>query len=177
VLKSKIVTVVQEYSNICIASDINDGGFYERFIRNFTEMMSVTKEGDRVTMFFNSRGGCTRTSLGIHDLLQGCGRNTVGIVAGIAHSGASLILQACKTRLMTVNSSLMLHGSTVGWRGAIEDAQAALDQFRSDDKRFLEIYSLRSGLPEPELTSMTRQDKYLGSREALAAHLIDDILP
>ena len=94
---------------IWVAGQIDNKDFFVNFTRRFSELMAETKEGDKITVFINSPGGESHTALGIFDLLKLCSRNLVGVVSGIAFSGASLILQACQKRIMTQNSNIISH--------------------------------------------------------------------
>jgi len=138
--------------------------------------MSQTKSGEEITVFINSPGGDTHTALGIYDLLNKSDRIIIGVVSGIAHSGASLILQGCKKRIMTTNSRLMLHKSTVQVAGSVENTQAALDTFRALDEKYYEIYAARAGDKADHIAEMANKDKYFDTSAALAAKLIDEIL-
>jgi len=161
---------------IWVAGPIDNKDFYINFTRRFSELMSTTKEQNSITVFINSGGGETHTALSIFDLLSKCKRNVIGVVSGIAYSGASLILQACQKRLMTKNSTLMLHKSTVSISGSVDNAQKALDTFRSLDQKYYEIYARRAGKKVEKIAEMAHGDKYFNPQEALDAGLIDEII-
>src|SRR3989338_2842946 len=114
------------------------------------------------------------------ELLRDNDRTVVGIVAGTAQSAASLVLQACRRRIVTRHSTLMLHRSKVGvgLNGgmSVEDAQSALDAFRRLDQRFYEIYAERSGKPVDTIAKLARSDTYFDAEEAVSFGLADDIL-
>lgn len=161
---------------IWVAGEINNKDFYVNFTKRFSEVMSQTKEGDEITVFINSGGGETNTALGVFDLLGGCKRNVIGVVSGIAYSGASLLLQACQKRLMTKNSTLMLHKSRVQVGGSVDNTQEALNTFRNLDQKYYEIYSGRSNEKVEKIAEMAHKDKYFNAQEALDAGLIDEII-
>lgn len=166
-----------EFKNpIWIAGPIDNKDFYMNFTRRFSELMSITKEGEDITVFINSGGGETHTALGIFDLLSHCNRNVIGVVSGIAYSGASLILQGCKKRLMTQNSTLMLHKSMVQVGGSVDNAQEALKTLKGLDQKYYEIYASKSGEKIDKIAEMAHRDKYFTPKEALDAGLIDEII-
>lgn len=166
-----------EFKNpIWVAGQIDNKDFFTNFTRRFSELMIQTKEGDEITIYLNSPGGEAHTALGIYDLLIQSNRNTIGIVAGIAHSGASLILQACRKRIMTKNSKIMLHKSSVQVGGYVDNAQEALNTFKKLDEKYYEIYSKRSGRNVDKISEMAQRDKYFDPEEALVAGLIDEII-
>ncbi|MGA2666476.1 MAG: Clp protease ClpP [Patescibacteria group bacterium] len=166
-----------EYKNsIWVAGPIDNKEFYVNFTARFSAVMNSTKENDEVTVFINSPGGDTHTALGLYDLLKNCKRKTVGVVSGIAFSGASLILQACEKRLMTTNSQMMLHKSSVQVAGYVDNAQEALNTFRKLDEKFFEIYATRSGEKVKQIEAAALGDKYFSAGEALEAGLIDEII-
>ena len=168
---------MREYKNpVWVAGPIDNKEFYVSFTARLSSVISSTKEGDEITVFINSPGGDTHTSLGIYDLIKSCNRKTIGIVSGIAFSGASLILQACKIRLMTANSRIMLHKSSVQVSGNIDNAQQALDTFKNLDDKFFEIYASKSGEKVKQIEDAALGDKYFSAKEALEAGLIDEII-
>ena len=163
-------------NQIWVSGKIEPGDFYAKFTGRFSELMQTSKERSQWTVFFNSRGGDTETTLGVYDLLVNCRRKLVGIVAGTAQSGASMVLQACHRRIMTPNSTLMLHLSSVQISGAVEDVQKALDKFRCLDEKFIEIYAKRMKRTRNEMdVIMRRVDCHLNPQEALGLGLIDEI--
>ena len=155
---------------------IDNKDFFATFTKRFSELISQTKSGEDITVFINSPGGDTHTSLGLYDLLKKSDRNIIGIVSGIAYSGASLILQGCKKRLMTTNSRIMLHKSTVQVSGSVINAQAALDTFKALDDKYYEIYAERAGDKIEHIADMANKDKYFDASGALTAKLIDEII-
>lgn len=168
---------MNNYQNpIWISGPIDNKEFYTAFTKRFSELMSTTKEGDQITVFINSPGGESYTALGIHDLLSTSKRNVVGVVAGTAQSGASLILQGCSKRLMTESSKLMLHKSTIQVAGYVQNAQEALNSLKQLDDKYYEIYSKRTGEKVTEIADMAHKDKYFNAEEALKAGLIDEII-
>lgn len=169
--------MVTNFKNpIWIAGEINNKDFYINFTRRFSEIISQTKEEDEITVFINSPGGETNTALGIFDLLSNCKHNVIGVVTGIAYSGASLILQACQKRIMTKNSTLMLHKSTVKVGGYVNNAQEALNIFKNLDQKYYEIYAQKSGEKIEKIADMAHKDKYFNAKEAVDAGLADEII-
>ncbi|GMU74264.1 MAG: hypothetical protein AMXMBFR44_4610 [Candidatus Campbellbacteria bacterium] len=161
---------------IFVAGPIDRENFYKQFMARFSELMQKTKSGDTITVLINSGGGETHTALAIYDLLKSTDRTCVGVVAGVAQSGASLILQACDKRLITENSHMMLHRSNVQVSGKIVDAQSNLNTFKSLDDKFYEIYAQKAGERVEKISEMASQDKHFNAVEALGAGLVDEII-
>lgn len=161
---------------IWVASKIDPNDFFRDFTLRFSQLMQETKESDVMTVFINSSGGDTHTALGVYDLIRNCKRQTVGVVVGAALSGASLILQACQKRIMTPNSTLMLHRSRISFNGSVDDCQAAVDTFRELDERFYEIYAEKTGVEAEKIETTARGDRYFTARQAIEFGLIDSIL-
>lgn len=169
--------MISNYRNpIVISGLIDNKDFYAVFVKRFSEVISTTKEGDEITVFINSPGGESYTALGIYDLLITSKRTVVGIVSGTAQSGASLILQACNKRIMTKNSNLMLHKSSIQIAGSVQNAEEALKSLKQIDDKYYEIYAKRTGEKISYISEMAHKDKYFNSDEALQACLIDEIL-
>lgn len=151
---------------------------YIQFTRRMSEIIESSKEDDGVTVFINSSGGDTQVAMGLYDLLKSWPQRKVGIVAGRAESGASLILQACERRLITVNSTVMLHASSISiGNTSIENAQAAVNKFRAYDDKFFEIYAERAGASIDRIEDMAHRDVHFTAQGALTAGLVDEVIP
>lgn len=163
-----------------ISGHIEPDSFYEAVTGRFADLMMKTKSGEPLTVFVNSGGGETHTALGLYDLIHECDRETIGVVSGTAQSGGSIILQACRRRIVTRHSTLMLHRSKVGigrnGGASIEDAQSAVDTFRRMDERFYAIYAERTGKSVDTIRQMARQDTYFDAEESVSFGLADDVL-
>jgi ATP-dependent Clp protease protease subunit len=167
----------QKYLNpIWIAGPIDNQIFFVNFTGRFADLINATNEGDVITVFINSPGGDTQTALGIYDLIAKSNRKTLGVVSGVAQSGASLILQACTERLITENSTLMLHRSTVQLGGSVVNAEETLKTFKSYDDQYYKIYAVRSGDKVQNISDMAHKDKYFTATQALEAGLVDRII-
>lgn len=142
-------------------------------------LMSKYKEGDIITIYINSPGGCVLDGLGLYDTIQlikskGIIVRTINI--GSACSMASIILMSGTAgyRESTKNSSVLIHeisSEEFGKTPMIVD-------FAEEMKRLQNIMdSIISEHSDPELIKLcNRKDLWLGAEEALKHHIIDKIL-
>ena len=70
----------------------------ETSAKYFAEKLSEIPEGQTIELHINSNGGSVKEGVAIYNLLKQKQNQKVGIVDGVAHSVAFLILQACDTR-------------------------------------------------------------------------------
>lgn len=91
--------------SITIFGDI-DETMFKKVWNNLHHLDSST---GGINIFINSGGGCVTQGFAIYDCIKGC-KNFVRImVYGECSSMASVILQAADERIMSPNSSLMIH--------------------------------------------------------------------
>ena len=72
----------------------------ETSAKYFAEKLQEIPEGVSIELHINSNGGSVKEGVAIYNLLKQKENHKVGIVDGVAHSVAFLILQACDERQM-----------------------------------------------------------------------------
>lgn len=65
-----------------------------------------------ITLMINNPGGEEAHMLAIYDAIKACRNHVTGIIYGEACSAASVIVQACDTRIMRPHSYMMIHYGT-----------------------------------------------------------------
>ncbi len=159
---------------ICLSGNL-DNENYRRFVPEFMALCKSIAQDELVTICINSNGGDTHVTFGLYDLIKSCERRTIALVMGHAESGAAIILQACSRRLMTANSSLMLHLQTVRVGGNVQDARSALIRFEEMDRSMAQIIADRSSTPIEDVLTMMRSDTYFNAHSALSNGLVDEV--
>ena len=81
----------------------------ETSAKYFAEKLSEIPEGQTIELHINSNGGSVKEGVAIYNLLKQKQNQKVGIVDGVAHSVAFLILQACDTRKMCLGTTALIH--------------------------------------------------------------------
>ena len=148
----------------------------ETSARYFAEKLQEIPEGNEIELHINSNGGSVKEGVAIYNLLKQCTNQKTGIVDGVAHSVAFLILQSCDTRKMCLGTTALVHemwmrcsGNATQLRKYADDLD---DMMESNRKVFLE----RATITEDELIELMKNETYLTPEKALEYGLIDEIM-
>jgi ATP-dependent protease ClpP protease subunit len=115
-----------------------------------------------------SPGGDVFSSLAIYDTLAGCVCPTVGIVRGLAASGATIILMGCDERLASNSSFMMIHQLSTWFAGTHEDTKIELALQKKLMARIKTIYQERTELSIAKIDAMLKKDSWMTTDEAVA---------
>jgi len=142
----------------------------------FAEKLQEIPGGNEIELHINSNGGSVKEGVAIYNLLKQCTNHKVGIVDGVAHSVAFLILQSCDERKMCLGTTALIHemwmycaGNSTQLRKYADDLD---DMMESNRKVFLE----RAFITEDELKELMKNETYLTPEKALEYGLIDEIM-
>lgn len=133
-------------------------------------VLSRTRPEEPITMLINCNGGDAQHGLAIIDVMSSMKAPITAIVQGHCHSMAAWVLQAADHRVMTLNSSLMIHNGE-----SVKDKyNAELD--RRCNKILLDrIHEKQPSYTEAKLNRILQTDYYIWPAEALEWGLIDEI--
>lgn len=148
----------------------------ETSAKYFAEKLSEIPKGNEIELHINSNGGSVKEGVAIYNLLKQCTNYKTGIVDGVAHSVAFLILQSCDMRKMCLGTTALVHemwmycaGNASQLRKYADDLD---DMMESNRKVFLE----RANITEDELIEIMKNETYLTPDKALEYGLIDEIM-
>ena len=148
----------------------------ETSAKYFAEKLSEIPKGNEIELHINSNGGSVKEGVAIYNLLKQCTNHKTGIVDGVAHSVAFLILQSCDVRKMCLGTTALVHemwmycaGNASQLRKYADDLD---DMMESNRKVFLE----RANITEDELIEIMKNETYLTPDKALEYGLIDEIM-
>lgn len=139
-------------------------------VRAVLREMGPTKP---ITIYLNSPGGSVFEGTAIYrELTQHRGKLTT-VVASLAASMASILLQAGQERVCDRHGLVMVHNP---WTGAIGDAatlEKEVELLRKIETQMVGIYMARTGLGEDAIREMLDNETWLNADEALAAGFVD----
>jgi len=119
-----------------------------------------------LTVRINSYGGSVAEGLTIYGLLSSFKGRVKTIVDGFACSAASIIFMAGEERVVPENGLLMIHNA---W-GSMEGDSNAMKKFSEDLEKItqpsVDIYTLKTGLPEEKIKEMMDKETWITSKEA-----------
>lgn len=130
-----------------------------------------------ITLLINSAGGDVDDGWAIYDAIKCSVVPVVGIVLGTCQSSAMTILQACHKRLVSPNSTLMIHDGTVSLsRTHMSEAVEVGKQLTRDLDRLYKMISETTGLHPKKVKALCRYSTFFNAEQAVALHLADSVL-
>ena len=134
-----------------------------------------------VKVLITSDGGSVRFGLNIYDGLKYYAGEKTGVVLGIAHSMAAVILQACQKRQCMRHSCILIHHVStmnVGLDALRNPAKMAKikEDLEEDQARIYKILSDRTGKSVDAISAECAKDQSMNSENALEFGLIDKVV-
>jgi ATP-dependent Clp protease protease subunit len=131
-----------------------------------------------ITMHIDSGGGSVKSGLSMVDVMNyiACDIRTVN--TGMAASMGSVLLGAgTKGKRTSLKfSRTMLHQSSGGFSGNIQDAEIDMKEWHKVNKTLFELLGEYCGKPAEKVMKDAQRDLWLDSQEALDYGIIDEIV-
>lgn len=134
--------------------------------------------GKDINLYINSPGGSVSAGLAIYDTMNYIKSDVSTICMGMAASmGAFLLAGGQKgKRFALPNALIMIHQPSGGAQGQATDIQIVADRIIKTKQILNEILAANTGKPIEQIATDTERDHYMGSEEAKAYGIIDDII-
>lgn len=142
----------------------------------FAEKLEEIPEGEAIELHINSNGGSVKEGVAIYNLLKQKQNTKVGIVDGVAHSVAFLILQACETRKMCLGTTALIHNMWMYCHGNATQLRKYADDLDDMMEANRQVFMERATISEEELKDLMEKETYLTPDKALEYGLIDEIM-
>ena len=131
-----------------------------------------------ITMHIDSPGGSVKSGLSMVDVMDyiACDIRTVN--TGMAASMGSILLGAgTKGKRSSLRfSQTMLHQSSGGFRGNIQDAEIDMKEWKKLNQTLFDLLGSYCGKPAETVMKDATRDLWLSSQEALEYGIIDEIV-
>jgi ATP-dependent Clp endopeptidase proteolytic subunit ClpP len=130
-----------------------------------------------IRIFIRSDGGDLHAGLSAMDCINGMNRVKVRTIAdGVCASAATFLLLGGRTRHMTENSYILIHQLNMdGSWGKFEDFKDQMENLEKFMKRFREIYTRETRIPEDRLEKLLKRDVYMDAKKCLKWDVVDSI--
>ena len=132
-----------------------------------------------ISIYVNSPGGDVTGALAIYDAMQHVSAPVSTLNAGLAASGASLVLAGGTPgrRYALPHSQVVIHQPwSPGVQGQASDIEIAAREILRQRALFVDIYALHTGQPKERIERDLERDYYLTPQAAKEYGLIDDII-
>lgn len=135
-------------------------------------------DNNDITMHIDSPGGSVKSGLSMVDVMDYINSDIRTVNTGMAASMGSILLGAgtkgkrCSLRF----SRTMLHQSSGGFRGNIQDAEIDMVEWKKLNDVLFELLGEYCGKPAEVVKNDASRDLWLSSEDALSYGIIDEIV-
>jgi ATP-dependent Clp protease protease subunit len=135
-------------------------------------------DNNDITMHIDSPGGSVKSGLSMVDVMDYINSDIRTINTGMAASMGSILLGAgTKGKRSSLRfSSTMLHQSSGGFEGNIQDAKINMVEWDKLNKTLFELLGSYCGKSAETVMNDASRDLWLSSKEALEYGIIDEII-
>src|SRR6056300_145247 len=131
-----------------------------------------------ITMHIDSPGGSVKSGLSMVDVMQYIKSDIVTVNTGMAASMGSVLLGAgTKGKRFSLRfSKTMLHQSSGGAMGNIQDARISMKEWEKTNKILFELLGEFCGKSAEQVTEDASRDFWLSADEAVEYGIIDEVI-
>lgn len=156
-----------------------DATMAARMIKNLNILDTLSAE--QINIIMNNPGGDVNHGLAIYDAIAACRSPVTITVFGHAMSMGSIILQAADERIMSLNSSQMIHYGAMGVDKEAKTVYKIVDEYKRIDKWMEKMYmdKIKDKQPQFSLTrlkGMLSHDTFLTAHQSVDLGLADKVL-
>lgn len=149
-----------------------------RLITNLICLDKIIKKV--ITIYWNSPGGDWEHGMAIYDVIRGLRSPVTMVGLGCVRSMGTIVMQACSRRILTANSSFMIHDGEDCYAGTPKSAQAQAKEGRRSMDTMYEIYlsavkKKKPNMTKKKLSQICGSDRYFDPQEALEWGFIDEV--
>jgi ATP-dependent protease ClpP protease subunit len=146
-------------------------------VNEVVKWLQASRSGGPVTLRINSVGGDLLSGLALYNFIKGL-PDTTAIIDGAAASIASVVMLGAARVLMPENAWIMVHPPSAKMDGEGADHRDLADKLDRSQAQLVDIYAQETGQSREVVESwMASGERWFNAREALAAGLIDEIIP
>lgn len=156
-------------AHVCISGEIAAFAFPP------DDLLSQLEGATRAEAFINSTGGASNVALLVHDALA---KIETAVTIQHAASAAAIIAMAGKVRRIHADGRIMLHAARHWVSGNANELRGYANELETLNEKAAAILTARTGQPlEVVRQWLNGSDTWFTADEALAAGLVDEILP
>ena len=129
-----------------------------------------------ITMHIDSPGGSVKAGLSMVDVMKYIPTPIQTVNTGMAASMGSVLLGAGDMRASLKHSKTMLHQSSGGAVGNIQDARITMKEWEETNRILFELLGEYCGKDAKQVEEDASRDLWLSSDEALSYGIIDEVI-
>lgn len=131
-----------------------------------------------ITMHIDSPGGSVKSGLSMVDVMDYINADIVTVNTGMAASMGSVLLGAGTKgkRFSLKHSRTMLHQSSGGFSGNIQDAEVDMEEWKKINHELFVLLGKYCGKKPEQVKKDATRDFWLNAEEAVKYGIIDDVI-
>lgn len=177
-IPQRTIYIGSEYTDDSGESGV-DAAMAARVIKNLTILDTLSAEA--ITIIMNNPGGDVNHGLAIYDAIRACRSEITIKIFGHAMSMGSIILQAGDVRIMSENSSQMIHYGGLGVDKEAKTVYKIVEEFKRIDKWMEKMYLKKIHEKQPQyslsrLKGQLSHDTFLTAQQSVEMGLADKVL-
>lgn len=135
-------------------------------------------ESSDITMHIDSPGGSVKSGLSMVDVMDYIASDIVTVNTGMAASMGSVLLGAgTKGKRSSLRfSRTMLHQSSGGVQGNIQDARITMDEWEKINQTLFDLLGGYCDKPAEQVMKDATRDKWLSAQEAVDYGIIEEVV-
>ena len=135
-------------------------------------------ESSDITMHIDSPGGSVKSGLSMVDVMDYIASDIVTVNTGMAASMGSVLLGAgTKGKRSSLRfSRTMLHQSSGGVQGNIQDARITMDEWEKINQTLFDLLGGYCGKTAEQVMKDATRDKWLSAQEAVDYGIIEEVV-
>ena len=131
----------------------------ETSAKYFAQKLGEIPDGQTIELHINSNGGSVKEGVAIYNNLKQKQNHKVGIVDGVAHSVAFLILQACDERKMCLGTTALIHNMWMYCYGNASQLRKYADDLDDMMEANRQVFMERAKITEEQLKELMENQK------------------
>ena len=165
-----------EARTVYVQGMINEESSAE-FVREIIEL-NRQNDTEPIKVMITSGGGSVVHGLAEYDAIVSSKAPVWTYCIGTAYSMAAILFAAGKKRMIMNNSKVMLHQPLVGENpgGNASSVKSMSDSLMQTKKQLVDILAKHTGMSKKEVDKQISYDHYYTAKEAVEAHLADEII-
>ena len=151
----------------------------KKLIKNLLFLDSLSHK--QITLYINTPGGCWYNGIAIYDIIKKIKSPVIGIGIGQVMSMGSIIIQACKYRYLTPDTTFMIHDGKDGFLTDTKSFENWGEYARKIRQNMYSIYLKQIKKKHPKFTlkqieDMCSHDNIMTAEETVKLGLADKIV-
>ena len=143
-------------------------------------LLSLAASDDSaILMVVNSPGGSTSSMFAIHDAIGLIPNRVYAVVIGHALSSAAdlIIMQPKGNRLMTPNSTIMIHGVRTSYsRGTLSEIENHVERGKDVERRIGKAILQNTNLTKKRMMRLMRAEQFINAKAAMKWRMVDAVI-